>query len=102
MKQKNLSVLFRAITSKHDGDFHYLNCLYSFGTKSKHESNKKVCENMLEFNQCYKCDKTQSIIYDDLESLIKKVDGCKKNHENSSTTKVGEHIPSGFQCLWWE
>ena len=23
-------------------------------------------------------------------------DGCKNNDENSSTTKVSEHIPSGF------
>ena len=28
--------------------------------------------------------------------LIEKIDGCKNNPENSSTTKVGEHIPSGF------
>ena len=25
-----------------------------------------------------------------------KIDGCKYNPENSSTTKVGENIPSGF------
>ena len=24
------------------------------------------------------------------------IDGCKKNHENSSTAKVNEHISSGF------
>ena len=37
------------------------------------------------------------IIYADLECLIEKIDGCKNNPENSSTTKVSEHIPSGFQ-----
>ena len=26
----------------------------------------------------------------------KKVDGCNNNPENSSTTKVSKHIPSGF------
>ena len=26
----------------------------------------------------------------------RKVDGCKNNTENSFTTKVSEHIPSGF------
>ena len=36
------------------------------------------------------------IIYADLECLIEKIDECKNNPENSSTTKVGEHIPSGF------
>ena len=34
--------------------------------------------------------------YDDLECIIKKIDGCKNNPENSSTTKVSQHIPSGF------
>ena len=33
------------------------------------------------------------IIYTDIESLIKQIDGCAKN---SSTTKVGEHIPCGY------
>ena len=32
----------------------------------------------------------------DLECVIKKIDGCKKNPENSSTTKLIEHIPSDF------
>ena len=48
---------------------------------------------MLEFNQYRKSDKTPSIIYADLESLIKKVVGYKNNYEESSTTNVGEHIP---------
>ena len=25
-----------------------------------------------------------------------KIDGCKNNSENSCTTKVSEHVPSGF------
>ena len=36
------------------------------------------------------------IIYEDLECIIEKIDGCESNLENSSTTKVSEHIPSGF------
>ena len=31
-----------------------------------------------------------------LNVLIEKTDGCKNNLKNSSTTNVGEHIPSGF------
>ena len=53
----------------------------------------------LEFNQYQKSDKTPFIIYTDLECIIEKIDGCKNNPENSSTPKVSEHIPSGFQCL---
>ena len=36
------------------------------------------------------------IIYADLECKIEKIDGCKVNTENSCTTKVDKHIPSGF------
>ena len=52
--------------------------------------------NMLEFNQYHKSDNASFIIYADLECLIEKIDAYKNNHENSSTTKVGEHTPSGF------
>ena len=51
---------------------------------------------ILEFNQYKKSDKVLFIIYVDLECIIKKVDVCENNPENSSTTKVSEHIPSGF------
>ena len=40
--------------------------------------------------------KAPFIIYTDLECLIEKIDGCKNNPENSSTSKVSEHIPSDF------
>ena len=33
---------------------------------------------MLEFNHYQKFDKTASLIYADLESLIKRIDGCMK------------------------
>ena len=39
---------------------------------------------MLDFNKYKKSD------------IIKKIDGCKSNLENSSKAKVSEHIPSGF------
>ena len=58
--------------------------------KIKLESQKKLCENkdfygavmfsedtkILEFNQYRKSDKRPSIIYTDIESLIKIIDGC--------------------------
>ena len=49
---------------------------------------------ILEFNQNQKSYKAPFIIY--LECIIEKIDGYKNNLENSSTTKVSEHIPSGF------
>ena len=84
--------------------------LHSFATENKCESHKILCENkmfcnfvmpsedtkILEFSQYQKSDKAQFIIYADLECLIGKTDRCKINPENSFTTKVSEHIPSGF------
>ena len=107
---KELSALLREITSKDNGDFDYLNCVRSFGTKNKLELHKKVCENedfcnnimssegikILEFNQYQKSDKAPFIMYAKLECLIEKIDGCKNKLENTFTAKVGEHIPSGF------
>ena len=49
-------------------------------------------DNILEFNQYVKSDKMPYIVYADIESLIKKIDECANNPENSSTTKKGEHI----------
>ena len=47
---------------------------------------------MLEFNQYWKSDEAPSMIYSGLESLIKKVDGCKNNPEILTTTKLYGHI----------
>ena len=81
--------------------------------KNERKSHKKVCENkdffhdlmpfedikIPELNQYQKPDKALFNIYADLGYSIKKIDGCRSNPENSSTTYVGEHIPSIFQCL---
>ena len=104
---KKLSALLRGITSKHYNDFYCLNCLHFFRTKSKFKSHRKVCENknfcnvimssedtkISEFNQYQDSDKEQFIIYADLECIVEKIDECKNNPKNSSTTKVSEHIP---------
>ena len=72
------------ITSKHHSDFYCINCLHSFRTENKLRSNEKLCknkdffgivmpsekDNILEFNQYMKSDKTTNIIYTDIESLI--------------------------------
>ena len=50
---------------------------------------------ILKFRQYQKSDTTPFIIYADLECIIENIDGCKSNPENSSTTKVSKHIPSG-------
>ena len=40
--------------------------------------------------------KASFIVYAALKCLIEKIDGSKNNPENSSTTKIGKHIASGF------
>ena len=46
--------------------------------------------------------KCYGIIYVDIESLNKKVDGPANNPENSSTTKIVDHIPCGYSMstIW--
>ena len=58
--------------------------------------------NILKFNQYIKSDKMTYIIYADIESLIKKMHECANNPEKSSTTKIGENIPSGYSMstIW--
>ena len=73
-----------------------MNCLHSFRTDNKVKSHEKVCknndfcvivkpsekDNILEFNQYTKPDKMPCIIYADIESLIKQIDGCANNPEH--------------------
>ena len=103
---KKLSALLHRIASKNKGDFYCLNCLHSFRTENKLKSCEKVCknkdfcgivippekDNILEFNQYMKLDKMQYI----------KIDGSANNPENSSTTKIGEHVPCGYSMstIW--
>ena len=49
-----------------------------------------------------KSDKMPYIIYADIESLIRKIDGCANNPENSATTKIGGHIPCRYSIstIW--
>ena len=87
-----------------------MSCLNSFRTKSQLNSHKGVGEDkdfcsvkmpfedtkISEFNQYQKSDKASFIIYAHLKCIIEKINRCKNNPENSSTTKVSEHTPSGF------
>ena len=59
-------------------------------------------DNILEFNQYIKSDKIPYIIYAGIKSLFRKKDGCANNPQNSSTTKIGEHIHCGdsMSTVW--
>ena len=107
---KSLSRLLRGITSNHDGDYYCLNCFHSYRTENKLNAHKKVCENheycniemsnkdnnLIKYNQGNKSLKLPFIIYADLECLLKKIYTCQNNPDLSSTTKINQHIPSGY------
>ena len=59
-------------------------------------------DNILEFNQYMKSAKMPYIVYADIESLIKKIDECTNNPENSSTAKKEEHTPCVYSMstIW--
>ena len=113
-KQRRMVLYQSEITrskSKQNDDHYCFSCLHSF--RKKKIIYKKVCRNkdlcnvvmhfedskILEFNQYCKSHKAEFIIYAEIESLIIKKDGCKQNPEESTTTKVSQHIPSGFSVL---
>ena len=52
--------------------------------------------NIIKYNQGEKSLELPFIIYADLECLLKKIDTCYNNPELSSTTKINQHIPSGY------
>ena len=105
-------------TSAHVGGFYCFNCFYlSSFVKIIRESLKNVRQkkkkkksgiamlpedtNLLQFNQYRKSDHTQSIIYVDLDSSIKRIDGFKYGAEKISTAKVGKHISGGYSIKHW-
>ena len=110
---KNLSVLLKGITSTHMKDFYCLNCFHSYRTKNKLESHKKICENhdhchvempnkdnnTIKYNHGEKSMKLPFVIYADLECLLEKMSTCINNPNESSTTKINKHTPSGYSIF---
>ena len=92
---------------------HCLNCFRSYRTKSKLEFHKKICEdcdfchvemptknnNIMKYNHGEKSMKVPFAIYADLECLLKKMSTCINNPNESSTTKINKHIPSGYSIF---
>ena len=52
--------------------------------------------NIIKYNQGEKSLELPFIIYADLECFLKKIDTCYNNPDLSSTTKINQHIPSGY------
>ena len=110
---KNLLGLLRGITSSHKEDFYCLNCFHSYRTRNKLEAHKKICENhnycnmeiptkgnnIIKYNQGEKSVKLPFLVYADLECLLEKMSTCQNNSNQSSTTEINKHIPSGYSIF---
>ena len=107
---QNLPGLLREITSNRKENFYCLNCFRSYGTRNKLEAHKKICENhnccnvemptkdnnTIKYNQGEKSIKLPFAVYADLECLLKKMSTCQNNPNESSTTEINKHVPSGY------
>ena len=110
---KNLSGLLRGITSTHKEDCYCLNCFRSYRTKNKCKELKKICENhdychvemptkdnnIIKYNQGEKSIKLPFLVYADLECLLEKMSTCQNNPNESSTTEINKHTPSGYSLF---
>ena len=110
---KNLPGLLRGITSTHKEDFYCLNCFRSYRTENKLEVHKKICKNhdychikmptknnnTIKYNHGEKSMKLPFVIYADLECLLEKMSTCINNPNESSTTEINKHTPSGYSIF---
>ena len=55
--------------------------------------------NKIKYNQGEKSIKLSFIVYADLECLLEKMSTCYNNPEESSTTKINKHTPSGYSIF---
>ena len=55
--------------------------------------------NIIKYNQGEKSIKSPFVIYVDLEYLLEKMSTCQNNPNESSTTEINKHIPSGYSLF---
>ena len=55
--------------------------------------------NIIKYNHGEKSVKLPFVIYADLECLLEKMSTCINNPNESSTTKINKHIPSGYSIF---
>ena len=55
--------------------------------------------NTIKYNQGEKSIKLPFVFYADLECLLKKISTCQNNPNESSTTEINKHVPSGFSLF---
>ena len=55
--------------------------------------------NVIKYNHGEKSIKLPFVVYADLECLLEKMNTCYNNPEESSTTKINKHTPSGYSIF---
>ena len=55
--------------------------------------------NIIKYNQGEKSVKLPFVIYADLECLLEKMSTCQNNPNESFTTEINKHIPSGYSIF---
>ena len=55
--------------------------------------------NIIKYNQGEKSIKLPFVVYADLECLLEKMSTCQNNPNESSTTEINKHIPSGYSVF---
>ena len=59
----------------------------------------KVGENKMAFNNYYKQMKVPYVVYADFECVLRKINTCKPDNNQSFTLKMEKHEPCGFSYL---
>ena len=55
--------------------------------------------NKIKYNQGQKSIKLPCDVYADLECLLEKMSTCQNNPNESSTTEINKHLPSGYSIF---
>ena len=55
--------------------------------------------NIIKYNQGEKSIKLPFVVYADLECLLEKMNTCINNPNESSTTEINKHIPTGYSIF---
>ena len=55
--------------------------------------------NIIKYNQGEKSIKLPFVVYADLECLLEKMSTCQNNPNESSTTEINKHTPSGYSIF---
>ena len=55
--------------------------------------------NIIKYNQGEKSIKLPFVVYADLEYLLEKMSTCQNNPNESSTTEINKHTPSGYSLF---